>query len=159
MRLSPAALALPLPRNTASPAVAISIDLLTCISELYVSLCSSLVAGSTPLIQCILSNASRNSGVKLNGRGPLIDFLHHIALLHYWLFLLPMHFITPHFSINGYILLLMHFISQFLLCYSRLCFNLSFGWCFGHLSGLAFFLLFRLIGICVVHPPFYHCFT
>ncbi len=69
--------------------MAISIDLLSCISDLYVSLCSSLVAGLTPLIQCILTNGSRNSGVNLSGRRLLIDFIHQIALLHYWLLLTP----------------------------------------------------------------------
>ena len=47
------------------------------------------MVGSTPLIQCILTNGSRNSGVNLNGGGPFIDFLHYIALLHYWLLLTP----------------------------------------------------------------------
>ena len=67
----------------------ISIDLLAYKFHLYASLFSSLVAGSTPLIQCILTNGSRNSGVNLNGRGPLIDFIHQTALLHYWLLLTP----------------------------------------------------------------------
>jgi len=63
-------------------------------SHLYASLlllarllslvCFTLFAGSTRLI---LTNGSHNSGVNLNGRGPLIDFLHQIALLHYWLLL------------------------------------------------------------------------
>jgi len=60
------------------------------ISNVYDSLFASLVAGSTPLIQCILTNGSRNSGVNLNGRGPLIDFPHQTTLLHsYWLLLTP----------------------------------------------------------------------
>ena len=56
-------------------------------SQLYASLFSSLVAGSTHLIHCILTNGSGNSGVNLNGRGPLIDFIHQSTLLHYWLLL------------------------------------------------------------------------
>ena len=44
----------------------ISIDFLAYISDLYDSLFASLVAGSTPLIQCILTNGSRNSGVNLS---------------------------------------------------------------------------------------------
>ncbi len=69
--------------NTASPAVANSSDLLSYIYELYATLCSSLVAGSTPLIQFIPTNGSRNSRVNLNGGGPFIDFIHHTALLHF----------------------------------------------------------------------------
>ena len=75
--------------NTASPAVANSFDFLSCISDLYASLFSSLVAGSTPLNQCIQTNGSRHSGVNLNGGGPFIDFIHHTALLHFWLLLTP----------------------------------------------------------------------
>ena len=80
--------------------MAISIDLLGYISDLYVSLFSALLAGldyshlydslfsslvpsSTPLF---LTNESRNFGVS---RGPLIDFLHRTSLLHYWLLLSP----------------------------------------------------------------------
>ena len=47
------------------------------------------MVGSTPLIQCILTNGSRNSGVNLCGRRLLIDFIHQIALLRYWLLLTP----------------------------------------------------------------------
>ena len=70
----------------------ISIDLLAYIYDLYASLFSSLDPGSTPFlkhIQCILTHASRNSGLNLspnlNGRGPLIDFIHQTALLLFWL--------------------------------------------------------------------------